>query len=359
MNIDTDRLKKFVQLIFARTGSHEDEAKKMAHYLVESNLVGHDSHGIVRIPQYMDCLHQGIVRVNRKMQILFESDNFAIVDGQLGFGQIIAEEAMSFGIEKARRDGMVFLGLRNATHMGRIGDWAAMAAKAGMISMHFINTTGFGILVAPYGGYERKLSANPLAVGIPLEGGSPIILDISTCMIAEGKVRMARNQGVEVPEGSIVDNMGNPTNDPNLFYTQPPGAILPFGGHKGYGLSVIVDILAGAFTGSGCSNPEKKDKLINGMLALIIDPQKLPADTGYAAEIRRFIDYIKSARTKTPETEILMPGEIEDRTRVERLKSGIPVDEVTWGQIVDTALEIGVSQEDIEICVGPAPNDAN
>ena len=170
----------------------------------------------------------------------------AVVDGQFGFGQVMGEQATKLGIDKCSRQGVAVVALRNSGHLGRIGDWAEMAAHAGKVSLHFVNTSGGGILVAPFGGSERRLSANPIAAGVPVEGGPPIILDISTCTIAEGKIKVAFNKRANVPDGCILDGEGNPTNDPTSFYATPPGAILPFGGHKGYGLSVIAEVLAGA-----------------------------------------------------------------------------------------------------------------
>ena len=174
--------------------------------------------------------------------------------------------------------------LRNSGHLGRIGDWAEMAAHAGKVSLHFVNTSGGGILVAPFGGSQRRLSANPIAAGVPVKNGPPIILDISTCTIAEGKIKVAFNKGAKVPDGCILDGEGNPTNDPKAFYATPPGAILPLGGHKGYGLSVIAEVLAGALTGGSCSH-FGVDRVANNMLSIIFDPAFFQSADGFAEEI--------------------------------------------------------------------------
>ena len=168
----------------------------------------------------------------RRSKIVFENDAIAVVDGQFGFGQVMGEEAMKLGIDKARRQGVAVVALRNSGHLGRIGDWAEMAAAAGQVSLHFVNTSGGGILVAPFGGTQRRLSANPIAAGVPVKNGPPIIVDISTCTIAEGKIKVAFNKGVKVPEGCILDSEGQPTNDPKAFYATPPGAILPSAGTR-------------------------------------------------------------------------------------------------------------------------------
>jgi uncharacterized oxidoreductase len=237
--------------------------------------------------------------------------------------------------------------LRNAGHLGRIGDWAQAAARAGQLSLHFVNTSGLGILVAPLGGINRRISANPIAVGIPSRSGTPIILDISTSMIAEGKIKVALNKGVPVPDGCIIDAEGRPINDPKTFYGPPPGAILPFGGHKGYGLSVIADILAGALTGSGCSTPGVT-RLVNGMLTILMAPGFFQSDEAFYEEVGRFVAYVKSSAKASPESEILMPGEVEEQTRARRLRDGIDLDETTWGQILATGRAVGVTRTQVD-----------
>ncbi len=153
-----------------------------------------------------------------------------------------------------------------------------------------------------------------------MPAGSPLLLDISACTIAEGKIRVALNRGVPVPEDCIMDSQGQPTTDPRVFYADPPGAILPIAGHKGYGLAVLCEVLAGALTGGGCSNPANADRVVNGMLSIFLDISFFQSNAAFAAEITRFIDWVKSSARRTPDGEILMPGEIEERTRTQRLR---------------------------------------
>jgi uncharacterized oxidoreductase len=337
-----DRLQTLVRDIFAAAGCKGPEAERIGHYLVESNLVGHDSHGVIRVPIYIQWLREGKVLANQELKIVFENDCIAIVDGQYGFGQTMGEKAMELGLAKVKRQGVAVVALRNPGHLGRIGDWAEMAARAGILSLHFVNTSGMGILVAPHGGIERRLSANPVAAGIPIPGKPPMIWDISTSTIAEGKIKVAFNKGVPVPDHCLIDPEGKPTNDAKVFYGPPPGAILPFGGHKGFGLGMIAEVLAGALTGNGCSNPAKADRLTNGMLTILLDPQVFQNDGAFAAEVKRFIDYVRSSKKVSPESEILMPGEIEERNRARRRREGIELDEKTWGQILATAKSLNV-----------------
>jgi uncharacterized oxidoreductase len=315
---------------------------------VEANLVGHDSHGVIRIAPYVRWLREGKVLAGRSVQVVFENEVIAVVDGQFGLGQTVGEEAMRLGIDKAARHGVAVVALRNAGHLGRIGDWPLMVAQAGKLSLHFVNTTGAGILVAPHGGINRRLSANPIAAGIPVPGRPPILLDISACTIAEGKIRVALNKGVPVPEGCIINAEGRPTTDPRVFYADPPGAILSIGAHKGYGLGVLCEILAGALTGGGCSNIANKDRVVNGMLSIILDGSYFQKDAALGAEITRFIDWVKSSATAEPGGEILMPGEIEERTKARRLREGIDIDETTWSEMLGAAQSVGLSREQVQ-----------
>lgn len=336
INLPAEPLKKLVQAIFAKAGCNPPEDEQIARRLVESNLVGHDSHGVIRVSYYIDWLKKDMVRANQKIQTVFETDTLAVLDGQRGFGQSVGEQAMQIAIGKAQKSGMSVLVLRNTAHLGRIGDWPQIACDAGLCSLFFVNTSGFGLLVAPWGGIDRRLSANPVAAGVPVKGGPDIIYDISTSSIAEGKLKVAFNKGVDVAPGCIIDHDGNPTQDPKTFYGKPPGAILPFGGHKGYGLGIIAEMFAGALTGSGCSDP-KAPYLINGLFALLIDPDRIPNELGFAQEVRRFIDFVKESRRVTPDAEILMPGEIEHQTRIARLANGIELDDITWETLRKTA----------------------
>lgn len=347
MIISQDRLKKLTADIFAAAGCSTEEAARIGHYLTESNLVGHDSHGVIRIPSYIQFLCDGKVLANQQIEIVLESDVLAVVDGKYGFGQSIGEQATKLGIEKCAKHGVSVIALRNAGHLGRIGDWPTMAAKAGLMSLHFVNTSGAGILVAPFGGINRRLSANPVAAGVPVEGGSPIIMDMSCCTIAEGKVRVAFNKGVAVPEGCLIDSTGQPTTDPKIFYGDPPGAILSIAGHKGYALGVITEMLAGSLTGGGASTPKKKDRLANGMLSIYLDPNRFAEHDVFAGDVREFVQWVKSSEKVTPDGQILMPGEIEEQTRARRLRDGIELDANTWQSLVDVAKSLSVPVESV------------
>lgn len=347
MNIASDRLQAVVARIFAQLGSAPHEAQEIAAHLVDSNLVGHDSHGVIRVPAYAAFAKAGAVVPNRAAEVVFENQCLAVVDGGFGYGQVVGQQAVALGVDKSARHGVAIVALRNCGHLGRIGDWAEQAAAAGRISLHFVNTSGAGVLVAPFGGIDRRLSANPIAAGIPRADQPPIVLDISTCSIAEGKIRVALNKGTVVPEGAIIDCQGAPTVDPRVFYADPPGAILPFGGHKGYVLGLITELLAGVLTGGGCSAAGVK-RLSNGMLSIYLDPQALVSEEYFVAEINRYVAFVKSSRTVLPDGEILLPGELEHRTRQQRLAQGIELDDNTWRQLVETWQGVGLAADELD-----------
>jgi uncharacterized oxidoreductase len=205
--------------------------------------------------------------------------------------------------------------------------------------------------MAPFGGINRRISANPVAAGVPVKGGSPIVLDISSSTIAEGKIRVALNKGVPVPDNCLIDARGRPTNDPKTFYGPPPGAILPFGGHKGYGLGIVAEMLAGALTGGSCSTPGVT-RVVNNMLTIVLDPSFFQSEEEFAREAARFIAFVKSSEKVFPDGDILMPGEPEERNKARRLREGIELDETTWRQIRETCRSVGLSQERVNALVG-------
>lgn len=355
MNISSDALCRLVTAIFGKAGCNDGEAAAIGRHLVDANMVGHDSHGVIRIPLYVQWIDDGIVLPNQSITVAFENDSLAIVDGNCGFGQVIGEQAVDLGIEKAKKSGVAVIGLRNTGHIGRIGDWAIRAADAGLVSVHFVNSTGAGILVAPFGGSDRRLSANPIAAGVPVKGGKPMVLDMSTCVIAEGKIKVALNKGEELPENAIIDGHGRPTTSPEAFYRDPPGAILTIAGHKGYGLSVLCEVLAGSLTGGGSSHPDNPNAkgFLNSMMSIYLDPDKLVGEA-FAGDIERLIGWVKASPPLTPGGKILMPGEPEEATRTAREAGGIPLDDMTWTQILDTAQKLGIDSDTVETIIADA-----
>jgi len=332
---------QFTSQIFHEAGADLNEANRVAGSLVEANLVGHDSHGVLRIPEYVRWMEQKLVTLGAHARVVHETDTLAIIDGGWGFGQVIGEEAMNLAIQKAERAGIGIVSVRQSCHLGRIGEYPQMAANKGMIALLFVNTHGGGKLVAPWGGRERRLSANPIAAAIPRKDSWPILLDLSTCSIAEGKVRTMLNKKIPVPPGNIIDSDGNPTTDPATFYGPPEGALLPFGGHKGFALGLVTDILAGALSGAGCSRKDA-DRVGNAFLGIVIHIERFRPEAAFYFDVEGLIEFVKSSALAPGFDSILIPGEPEAREKAKRQEAGIPIDDETWRQIAEVAHNYGV-----------------
>jgi uncharacterized oxidoreductase len=342
-HIDPNRLAALGRAVFIGAGSDEQEAGIIANHLVEANLAGHDSHGVIRISKYVDWWSKGDVIPNRHARIVGDRGAALLIDGEFGYGQVIGREAMDLLIERVRSNGFAVTAIRNSAHLGRIGAWPEQLARAGFVSFHFVNTSGYGILVAPHGGSDRRLSANPIAAGAPIRDGRMLVLDIATSVIAEGKIQIMRNKYQPLPPGSVLDGRGRPTTDAAAFYADPPGAILPFGGHKGSGVSLFCEVLAGSLSGGFASNPDSptSGRLVNNMLSIAFDPGAFGGADFFAADLDRLMQWTTASPPIEPGGSVLLPGEIEDRTRADR-KTGIPIDLETWAQLVSAARRVNV-----------------
>ena len=343
--IPVANLRAFVAAVFRATGSANAEAHIVADHLVDANLAGHESHGVIRISKYVDWQAKGMVIANQHALVVRETACNAVIDGQFGYGQVIGREAMDLAIAKARQCGFCAVAIRNAGHLGRIGAWAEQVAQAGLASIHLVNTSGFGILVAPHGGTDRRLSANPIAASAPGPDGAPLVLDISTSTIAEGKIQVAKNHGEQLPPGCTIDSEGRPNQDPAVFYGPPVGALLPMGGHKGYGLSIFCEIFAGALSGGQTTNPTNATagRLVNNMLSLVFDAEAFCGAQAFNAEIARLAAWVKASPPIMSGGEVLLPGDIERRTRARLERDGIALDMVTRRQIADSVRPLAVA----------------
>ena len=357
MQIAAADLRTFIARIFVRAGCTGAEAGDVARYLVEANLTGHDSHGVIRTPRYVEALRDGRVLAGRAITVVAEADGFAVVDGNFGLGQTVAPASARPGIAKAKAAGVCLVALRNSGHLGRAGDFAEMAAAEGLVSVHFVNVKG-SQLVAPFGSFERRISTAPFACGVPMPDGPPLILDFATSVVAEGKVLVAQNGGKPVPEGALIGADGRTGTDPLLLYgTVEPGrspdprkgagAIRAFGEHKGSGLALMCELLAGALTGNGTCGPGDTDRITNGMLSVYVSPAALDTEHGFAAEAKRYADWVRSARPATPDGEILLPGDPERRSKAKRLADGVPLPDAAWAALTDCARGLGLNDAEI------------
>jgi len=361
MLIKADALERLVAAIFGAEGCSASESDAIARHLVSSNLAGHDSHGVIRVPRYVTTLREGRVIKDQKITIVSENDAMAVIDGGFGFGQSIGEQAVAFGLEKARKNGCAIVALRNSAHVGRVGGWAEIAAEAGFVSIHFVNVAG-SMLVAPFGGVDRRMSTAPFCVGVPVLGEPPIILDFATSLVAEGKVLVASNGGKPLPPGALIDPDGTLSTDPQTLYgpiegpgprnyRRGKGSIRAMGEHKGSGLAFMCEILAGALTGGGCAGPGER-QIANGMLSIYLSPERFHSDDYFAEETRRYVAFFKSSRPASPKGEVLTPGEPERRYRAKRLKEGIPLEAETWDAIRETALAAGIDERRMAAIIG-------
>lgn len=342
-HLRADVLDAAMRDLFGALGVAAEEAVLIADHLVEANLRGHDSHGVGMAPEYGRAIAAGDLRLGHQPAVHKPAGGMLVCDAGRGFGQIMAHRAISEGIAHAREHGMALVALRNSYHIGRIGHWAEQCAAAGLVSVHFVNVISKP-LVAPHGGTKARLSTNPFAAGFPsADGRPPVIVDFATSRLAMGKVRVAANKGVEVPPGTLLDAAGRPTNDPSVMMAAPLGALLPFGEHKGAALALTCELMAAALTGAPAQvAPPPDTAIINSMVSMIIDPDTLGGTAGYGAAQAAVGEWLCS-ENDGGETDIMLPGEAERRTRVERLANGIPVDAVTLAAIEETARNAGIA----------------
>jgi uncharacterized oxidoreductase len=325
-------------------GVGAEEADAVAKSLVEANLCGHDSHGVMRIPYYLDCVTKKEVVPGAKLEIKRESDSLVVADGNWGFGQTHARKLMDLLIAKAKKTGVGIGTLIHSGHIGRLGEYCEQAAAAGMVSMIMVNTHGHARRVAPPGGKAPRLGTNPLGIGVPHKDGT-LILDFGTSATAEGKVRVKKIAGQQVPNGWLLDSEGKPTNDPNTLYGTPPGTILPMGGdqaYKGFGLGLMVEIFAGALSGGVTIREKPINQNGNCVYMQVIDPGAMGGSDHFVAEVNQLAEFVRGCPRVEGCKEILLPGDPERRVMADRSKNGVPLDDGNWNQLKALADKLGV-----------------
>ena len=337
-----EALARLARDIFQAIRVPSDGAAWMADLLVRANLRGHDSHGVIRIPQYIAAWKKGDADPTAEPEIIKEGPATALMDGKLGFGQLVARRGMEVAMKKAGEVGVATVGIFNCNHIGRLADYTEMAIERDMLALLTVNAGGAGQRMAPWGGRAPRLSTNPIAFACPAGNAPPISFDIATTMAAEGKIRVKRNRKEQMPPGWVLDAEGRPTTDPNAIYGNPPGSILPVGGHKGYSLALMIEVLGGIMARGGYSK-EKPGPLRNGVFMIVMDIARfLPPET-FRAEVDDLIRYLKTSPPASGVDRILMPGEPEAISEAERRRSGVFVEDQTWGQIQEIARELGVA----------------
>jgi LDH2 family malate/lactate/ureidoglycolate dehydrogenase len=343
--IAAEPLTRFATQLLVGGGLAADEANLVAKSLVSANLRGHDSHGVMRIPYYLDQVAKKEIFPGAEFTVLKDFPTILATDGNWGFGQTQAQRLMWRLTGKARETGMGLGTLIRAGHIGRLGEYCEMAADEGFVSIIMVNTHGHARRVAPPGGKSPRLGTNPLAIGSPSDGEGPLVLDFGTSATAEGKVRVKKIAGQKCPDGWLLDSQGRPTNDPNSLYADPPGTILPMGGsqaYKGFGLGLMVEILSGALSGGVTIREKPINQNGNCAFMLVIDPGHVGGADHFKAEVKQLLTFMRSCPRVEGCEEILLPGDPERRTLAQRSDSGIPLDDGNWNQLTELAKKLGV-----------------
>jgi len=344
--IPAAQLRTTVSGIIAAAGSAAREAQTVADNLVLANLSGHDSHGVGMVPRYVDAVLEGGLQPNAGVAVKLDAGSLLALDGQRGYGQVVGEQAMGLAMQRAQETGSCVLALANAHHLGRIGHFAEMAVARGLVSIHFVNVQSRPV-VAPFGGGDGRYGTNPFCVGIPLAGRPPFLLDFATSRVAQGKMRVAHNEGRQVEPGLLIDEKGRPTTNPGVVVVPQPGgmfgALLAFGEHKGYGMAVACELLGGALTGGGTWHRPADDRraVINGMFTVVVDPGKLGTRASFEQEALAFVDWLQQSPPAPGSEGVLLAGEPERQARREREASGISIDDQTWAEIVAAGAKVG------------------
>jgi LDH2 family malate/lactate/ureidoglycolate dehydrogenase len=337
-------LYKFCFDLFRKLGVGEDDAKVIASHLVTANLRGVDSHGaFVRIPHYVAAVREGSINLKPRVELVKDSPSMALLDGDRGFGLVIAMKATDLAISRAKKYGTCIVGVKNISHVGMLAYYTLKMVQDKVVGLAATNSAA---CVVPWGGSKPVLGTNPFSIGFPVDGDLSIILDMATSVVAAGKIVVYASKGERMPEGWALDKFGKTTTDPQAYLDG--GMLLPFGGYKGYGLCLSVDILAGILTGSPNSLGVPGGWAAQGgFIAQAVDVSFLRPYEEYRSEMIELIRLIKSCPPAEGFKEVLLPGEIESRTYRIRLEEGIPVYEEPWSRLSEVGRDLGVPMPEL------------
>jgi len=356
-------LEALANAILVSFGCDKEECGIVSEHLVRANLSGHDSHGIGMLPVYGKQVEDGNLIPNQTPKVVSAAGAVTVVDAKRGFGHRMALLALDEAINSCRTNKVAVLGLRNSGHVSRTGHYSEYCAKHGLISLHFVNVWGHAPLVAAHGSSEPSFSTNPISIGIPVNGDARPMLDLATSTVAFGKVRVAHNKGEKIPLGWVIDDAGTPTDDPSPIWLNRTGALTPFGQHKGSGLAIFVELLAGAVAGTEtvATGNYIPNGVFNNMFSILIDPQAFDSQNEIEERVMEFYQSIKNSRpaaetrtepqaedkTGKSRSEVLMPGEPEINFRLDREKHGIDVDPETIEQLLSIGQDFGCKSVDL------------
>src|SRR5215216_2258043 len=328
--VNHEELRTLSRVLYEAAGTPSDHAEIVTNHQVGANLKGHDSHGVVLLPTYVNRIDRGHIMPTVKPEIISETPTTIQVNGQWGFGPVISEWTMQRCIDKAKEMKISMAVVREQSHVGSLSDYPLMAAEAGLIGILMCDSGQSPKSVAPFGGREARLGTNPLCVAFPTDLPGPVFLDMATSGVAAGKLNVARARNKPIPLGWVLDKNGRPTTDPNDFYNG--GVMLPLGGpegHKGYGLSFVVETLAAVLPGLGFG-VDPKGRHNDGSFMLAIDPSAFMPLAEFKAQVEAFVRYLKETPPAEGFDEVFYPGEIEYRIQQRLQREGIPIEDDTW-----------------------------
>ena len=344
-SISIQNLQTFAVRLLTSGGATTEEANVVGPSLVLSDLFGYSSHGVMRIPFYLQMLQDGDICSGVELQTIADSPAGLATDAQWGFGRVQCGRLLEELAIRCSNNGSAIGTIRNCSHVGRLGEYCEIAANDyGLVTIAMVNTHGAARRVAPPGGIRPRLGTNPLAMGVP-NGDEALILDFSTSATAEGKVRVKQIAGEEVPSGWLIDSTGAPTLDPNTLYADPPGTILPMGGdqaYKGFGLSLMIDLFSGAISGGLCARETPITPKGNCVFMMLIDPNRFGGNDIFAREVTDLAAFVRSCPRKEGVDKILLPGDPERNIARGRDRTGIPIDTANWGKLTSLAMDLSV-----------------
>ena len=330
-------LREFVYDIYKGAGGADEDARIVSDHVVNSNLAGHDSHGVINATNYIGGMAGGPSA--EKMEIVRENGTATVINANGALGMVAARKAMEMAVEKAKTYTFGAVGLHRCGHAGRMGEYPPIAAHTGMIGIVLLN--GGRRFMHPHGGTSRRLPPNPIAISVPRANGEPLLLDMTLSVVAGGKIFVKTARGESVPEGWMIDTHGNTITDPNLFRERPNGtAVMPLGGfqfgHKGFGLAVMIDAIAGGLSWAGCSR-ENPTRGANGIVMFAINISDFIDLDDYEQEIEYLVEWVKSSARMPGIDEIYAPGDFEQQSYQRQIKDGIPIEQPTWDRLVEAA----------------------
>ncbi len=344
-NVSAEKLMDVAKALLVAAGASQDEAAVVARYNIGANLVGHDSHGIILIPTYIDRIKAGHIVPQAPWVITQETATTTVIDGNWGFGYVVTDRAMRYTIEKAKTQNVAAATVFRQSHIGRLASYPLLAAGEGMIAMITADSGRSPKHVAPYGGAKARLGTNPICFAVPSNLDGPLVFDMATSAAAAGKINVATARGDQVPGGWLIDAEGKPSTDPRVL--RSGGALLPLGGTEGYkgtGLAAIVEILSGLLTGLGFGI-EPTGRHNDGCFIAVFKVEAFRSLSTFKQEVTEFAQYLKATPPAQGFTEVFYPGEVEFRKEQDRRKNGVPVEDATWNKLRDLAQGYGLADK--------------